>query len=81
MKYSTQLTLPCRTFFYLQVGSLSVAVKYECSDSGCGGIAVASLRKPESPLIVELLGTRKIAKVTDGVVVLHSGLAADSRCV
>ena len=59
---------------------MSVAVKYECSDSGCGGIAVASLRKPGSSLIVELLGTRKIAKVADGVVVLHSGLAADSRC-
>lgn len=60
-------------------GALAVAIEYDCAEKGRGGIAVASLRNPESSLSVELIGTRNVVPVTDGIVVLHSGLAADSR--
>lgn len=55
-------------------GALSVALVYNT------GIVMASVRKAESPLVMDI-GTRKITRVTDGVSVAYSGLAADSRCV
>lgn len=42
------------------------------------GVAMASVRKAESSLVVDV-GTRKIVHVTDNVAVLYSGLAADFR--
>ena len=52
---------------------MSVAITYD------NGIVMASVRKAESSLVMDV-GTRKIARVSDGVAVSYAGLAADSRC-
>lgn len=56
----------------LKEGALTVAVTYN------GGVALASVRQVDSALIMDV-GTRHIARVTDSIAVLCSGLAADSR--
>lgn len=41
---------------------------------------MATVSQPKSPLVLDLL-TRKIARLSDGIAIMHSGLAADARYV